>query len=430
MIANYLKYRRILHTLRNNVWLKTSELEAIQEKKLRAILNHAYRNVPFYHRLFDSVGVRPDDIKTIEDLSKIPIITKSQLKNANKEIVARNVDLNNCVERKTSGSTGMPLTLLFSKEDTLYAGVSYEGVRIENGFRPFRDILLSIGSPYIIPKGKKRWYQHLGVLRREGLNVFEPLDTQIQILQKVKPDAMSGYPSAIKLLAKEVRERDIKGVSPRLIFTAAEVLDSETRDFINSVFNVDLFDVYGAWETGCMAWECDEHAGYHMSRGTVLMEFVDENGEHVNPGERGKVVVTNLYSYAMPIIRYEIGDFAIPTDEECSCGRGGYLMKAIEGRCDDFIKIHDSRIIPPPVFWSMMKSVSGVSEFQVVQEKGDIIVVYVVKKEGAEDSTIFEGIDTEFKKVLGNNVFIKPKIVKEITRERSGKLRSVISRIP
>jgi len=429
MITNYLRYLRILHTLRNNVWLKTPELEAIQEKKLEAVLNHAYRNVPYYHRLFDSVGVKPDDIRNIEDLSKIPIITKSQLKNANKEIIARNVDLNNCVECKTSGSTGMPLTLLFSKEDTPYAGASYERVRIENGLRLLRDVSLNVGSPYVIPKGGKKWYQHLGIHRREGLNVFEPLDAQIQILKKVKPDAMWGYPSAIKLLAKAVEEKNIKKVSPRLIFTAAEVLDSETRNFINSGFNVNLFDVYGAWETGCMAWECDEHAGYHMSMDTVLMEFINEKGEHVNAGERGKVVVTNLHSYAMPIIRYEIGDFAIPTDEECSCGRGGYLMKAIEGRCDDFIKLPNNRIISPRNFTLAMHTISGISEFQVVQEKEDEIVVYVVKMEEFEDFMVFEGIETEFKKFLGDNVDIKPKIVKEIAKEKSGKLRSVISRV-
>lgn len=428
MIINYIKYLRILRTLRNNVWLKTSELETLQKRKLKTILDHAYRNVPFYHRIFDSVGVKPEDIKNYDDLSKIPITTKSQLKNAKKEIIARNVDLNNCVECKTTGSTGNPLTLLFSKEDTPYAGASYDRVRIENGFRLFRDVLLIIGSPYVIPKGKK-WYQYLGILRREGLNVYEPLNTQIQICKKVKADAMWGYPSAIKILLKRVQENDIKEISPRSIFTASEVLNPETRNFINSVFNVDLFDVYGAWETGCMGWECSEHAGYHMSMDTVLMEFVDENGELVNAGEKGKVVVTNLHSFAMPIIRYEIGDFAIPTDEECSCGRGGYLIKVIEGRCDDYIKLLGDRIISPPVLWSMMKSVSGVSEFQVVQEKEDEITVYVVKIDGFEDSMIFEGIDTEFKKILGGGIFIKPKIVKEITREKSGKLRSIISRM-
>lgn len=438
MITNYLRYLRILHTLQNNVWLKTSELEAIQEKKLRAILNHAYRNVPYYHRLFDSVGVKPDDIKTIEDLSKIPIITKSQLKNANKEIIARNVDLNNCVEQATSGSTGDPLTLLFSKEDVLYAGASYDLVRIENGFKLFRDVLLSTTGESVT--SNKKWYKHLGILRRESLNVFDSLDTQIQLLKKIKPDAMWGYPSAIKLLAKEVQEKAIKSISPRLIFTASEVFDQETRDFINSVFNVDLFDVYGSWEAGaCMAWECGEHAGYHMSMDSVLMEFLDENGERVSVGERGKVVVTNLHSYAMPIIRYEIGDFAIPTDEECSCGRGGYLMKAIEGRSKDVLVTSNGKIIVssfvPYLFYpdciyseATIKQYQKIKQFQVIQKSKNEIIVKIIK-EPESDEEEFNYILTNFKNVFGESIDIKLIFVESIPPLPSGKSTYVISNI-
>ena len=436
MIANYIRYLRILRTLRNNVWLKTSELEAIQEKKLKRILNHAYRNVPFYHRLFDSVGVKPDDIKTIEDLSKIPIITKLQLKNAKKEIIARNVDLNNCIEQSTGGSTGSPLILLFSKEDTLYTGASFECVRIENGFRLFRDILLSIGGPGHISKNKK-WYQHLGILRREGINVFEPLDAQIQILKKVKSDVLWGYPSGIKLLAKEVKERDIKGVSPRLIFTASEILDPETRDFINSVFNVDLFDIYGSYETGCMAWECDEHTGYHMNMDTLLMEFVDEKGEQVNAGERGKVVVTNLHSYAMPIIRYEIGDFAIPMDEECSCGRGGYLMKAIDGRSKDVLLTSSGKVIVssfvPYLFYpdcisseANVEQYQKIKQFQVIQKTKEEILIKIIK-ERESDEEEFNYILTNFKNIFGESMNIKLTFVESIPPLPSGKSTYVIS---
>jgi phenylacetate-CoA ligase len=404
-------------------------LEAVQEKKLKAILNHAYRNVPYYHRLFDSVGVRPEDIKNYSDLSKIPITTKSQLKNAKKEIIARNIDLNKCVKCKTSGSTGIPLTLPFSKEDAMYAKASYERVRIENGFRLFRDVLLNVGSPYSIPKGKK-WYQHLRIHRSEGLNVFESLDAQINILKKVKPDAIWGYPSTIKLLAKAVQEKDVKKISPKLIFTASEVLDPETRDFINSIFNVDLFDVYGAYETGCMAWECDEHAGYHMSMDTVLMEFINEKGEHVNTGERGKVVVTNLYSYAMPIIRYEIGDFAIPTDEECSCGRGGYLMKTIEGRCDDFLVLPSGKIISPRNI-NLFEYVNGITSYKIIQEKRDKFTVLLVKAKDFSQETITEVKEIIKMGCLGEceDINIEVEIVDEIPRDPSGKIRAVISKV-
>jgi phenylacetate-CoA ligase len=208
----------------------------------------------------------------------------------------------------------------------------------------------------------------------------------------------------------------------------AEVLDSETRNFINSVFNVELFDIYGASETACMAWECSEHAGYHMNMDTVLMEFVDENGNKVNAGERGKVVITNLHSSAVPIIRYEIGDFAIPMYGECPCGRSGYLIRAIEGRYDDFIKLGKNKYISPLTLQSIVEHMHGVSEFQVVQEKEDEFVVYVVKMDGYNINTIIEEIDREFRKILGDNVFICTNFLKSIPRAQSGKLRSVISR--
>ena len=429
MITNYIRHLRILRTLRNNVWLKTSELEAIQDKKLKILLNHAYRNVPYYHQLFDSVGVKPEDVRNFNDLSKIPITTKSQLKAAKKETIARNIGLNNCVEHVTSGSTGMPLTLFFSEEDAQYAGASYDKVRMENGFRLFRDVLLCTGDFNHIPKSNsKKWYQHLGILRSEGLNVFEPLDAQIQVLKKVEPDVIWGYPSAIKLLAKEVQEKNIEKVCPRLIFTASEVLGPKTRDLINSVFNVDLFDVYGAWESGCMAWECDEHAGYHKNMDTVLMEFVEENGELVDAGKRGKVVVTNLHSYAMPIIRYELGDFAIPTDEECSCGRGGYLVNMIEGRAGDFVKVPSGGIFSPIVFEFFMERFSEIAHYQIIQEKEDRIAIKMVMGQAFSENTVYR-IETELKDILGNDVLIEPKIVEEINKEKSGKLRSVVSKI-
>jgi len=427
-IKNYIEPYKIFRDLRKNLWLKTSDLEVLQWEKFKTLLDHAYGNVPFYRNLFDSARIRPKDIKDYDDMYKIPTITKSQIKSNKKDMIARNINLQSCVEYKTSGSTGNTLSGYLIKDDALYVRGSYERVRNDNGFRMLRDKIIILGSPFIIPD-KKEWYQYLGIRRIEGLNVFEPLEIQLEKLKKAKPDALWGYPSAIKLLAEVIKEKEIKGISPRLIFTASEVLDLETRHFINSVFNVELFDIYGAWETGCMAWECSEHAGYHVTMDTALIEFIDENGNKVNAGERGRVVVTNLHSFAMPIIRYEIGDFAVPTYEECPCGRGGYLLKAIEGRYDDFIKLSGNKLISPPVFWQIMKYIPGVSEFQIVQEKEEEIVIYVIKMEEFLNNMIVEKIDKEFKKVLGDNVYVSTKFVESIAREKSGKLRSVISKL-
>jgi phenylacetate-CoA ligase len=427
MINSYIKPYKIFRDLRKNLSLSTRELRVIQERKLRTLLNHAYENVPFYRRLFDSVGVKPKDITKSEDLYKIPTITKSQINNDKKDMLARNIGLSSCVEFKTSGSTGINLTVLFTRNDVVYNRGSYERVRNENGLRMFRDTLLIFGSPHTIPD-KRRWYQCLGIRRMEGLDDLAPLDVQIRVLQKTKPDGVWGFPSAIKLLAKRIQTENIKGIFPRLIFTQGEVLDPETRSIINSVFKVKLFDVYGAYETGCMAWECDRHSGYHVNMDTVLIEFLDEKGTGVNSGERGRVVVTNLHSFAMPIIRYEMGDFAVPTHEECPCGRGGYLIKEIEGRYDDFIKIGGSKLISPRIPNQIIDSIRGVLEFRVIQEKEDELVIYVVKMDECKDILIAEEIDREFKKALGDDIFVNIKFVESIPREKSGKLRSVVSR--
>jgi phenylacetate-CoA ligase len=313
-------------------------------------------------------------------------------------------------------------------QDAIYSRGMYERARTENGFRILTDKLLYIGSPFVIPN-KKKWHEKLGIRRKEGINVFDPLDDQIDKLRKIRPDAIWGYASAIKLIAKGVQEREIKEIYPRLIFTSSELLDSGTRDLINLIFKVNPIDVYAAWEGGCMAWECSEHAGYHMNMDHVLMEFVDENGKRVKSGERGKVIITNLHSFSMPIIRYELGDYAIPTYEECRCGRGGYLLKDVEGRCDDFIKLSGNRLVAPPILWSKMKSFPGISEFQIVQEKEDEITVYIIKLEEFRDVTVSGEVEKEFKKILGSDISIRTKIVERIEREKSGKLRSVISRI-
>jgi phenylacetate-CoA ligase len=427
-ISNYIKSYKIFNNMRKNLWLKTRELETLQWEKFKTLLNHAYENVPFYHGLFDSARIRPKDIKSYDDICKIPIINKSDIIDNKQHFIARNINLRNCVEYKTSGSTGKNLYGYLTKDDVIHHRVSYERIRNEFGFRMLRDKLLVVDSPSLI-SGKKEWYQYLGIRRFERLNVLKPFEEQIEIVKRIKPDVIYGYPSVIKLYAKAVQEKNIKGIHPKLIFTASEVFDSKTRNLINAVFGVELFDVYGAYEAGCMAWECERHSGYHAVMDTVLMEFLDEHGNKVKGGDRGRLVVTNLYSFAMPIIRYEIGDFAIPTYEECPCGRGGYLIKNIEGRYNDMVKLSGNKLIPPQVFYTTIMNVTGISEFRIVQEKEDEIVVCVVKTDESRDFIIVKEINTKLKRVLGDNISIDTKFVESIPREPSGKLRSVISKV-
>jgi phenylacetate-CoA ligase len=428
MEGRYMSDLRIiwyLNQLRKNQWLRTSEIEKIQSKKLRAIIKHAYDNVKFYHQIFDSIGIKPEDIKTAQDLSKLPIITKVDIQKNFLRFVARGVNLAKCEKYRTSGSTGIPLTIISDKKADDFRAAVFGRPFFECGLR-FLDKTIYIGDPRHFPRSK-HWYQHLGFMRRIYLSAYDQVEGQIPLLQEYCPDAIFGYSSYIYLLARTIHERGINEIFPRLIFGTAELLDEETRRFINSVFQVKMFDLFGCVEVERTAWECSEHVGYHMDIDSVVMEFI-RDGEVVAPGERGEIVYTCLYNYAMPLIRYNIGDVGIPSDEQCPCGRGLPLMKHIEGRVDDFILTPNGRIICPTVWTITLRNIPGIAQYRVIQERKDELVVQLVKGKGFSQNTIHQ-VQEEITKVLGNDVQIKPVIVEQITRDRSGKIRAVISKV-
>jgi len=155
MIKEIIINIKVLQSLKINVWVKTSELLELQEREFKMLLNHAYHNVPYYRHLFDSIKLKPKDIRDCKDIYKVPITTKRELRDAKETIIARDTKI--MVQHKTSGSTGMPLTLYSTMEDAIYSRGMYERARAENGFRILRDKLAYMGSPFNNPKAKKLW---------------------------------------------------------------------------------------------------------------------------------------------------------------------------------------------------------------------------------------------------------------------------------
>lgn len=415
-----------LNELRRNQWLKRSELEKIQRRRLRAIIKHAYDNVEFYHRKFKAVGITPDDIKVVEDLIKIPVTTKSEVRNGfrTRQIINRGLDLSKCHLGRTGGSTGEPLTVVYDKkaEDFQKAVAirSYMGA----GGR-FRDKWAIVTSPQRMLT-KRRWFQQLGFLSPVYISLFDPAERHIDVLRRLKPDVLEGYSSSLWLLARAMRKNGIDDIKPRSLITSAEVLSQKVRNFISSTFGVEIFDQFGCIEVGRSAWECEEHAGYHMDIDALVMEFVEDN-EEVAPGESGRLLYTSLYNYAMPLIRYDIGDICIHTEELCSCGRGLPLIKHIEGRTDDFVTIPNGRIFSPIIWTIIMRPIPGIAQFRVIQETKNRFVVQIVKDYDFSANTVPQ-VEEGIKRVLGD-VQVETEVVEEIPKDKAGKLRSVISKV-
>ena len=416
---------RLLRRVRKNQWLKTSELEELQAKKLRAIVKHAYENTEFYHRKFRGAAVRPEDIKTVDDLVKIPFTTKAELREHSLgSMLSKGMDLNRCLVTETSGSTGIPTKIVYDEAANDFSKAVNLRSHMENGLR-IRSRWAVFGDPHHFQK--QQWFQRLRIFSPLQLSVFDTTDKQISILRKFKPDVLDGYTSSIRLLAKAVEEQGIDDIKPKVVFGTSELLDNETRKYINSVFDVEMVDHFGCVELNRTAWECIEHVGYHIDIDAVVMEFV-RDGAGVSAGERGEIVYTGLYNYAMPLIRYEIGDIGVPSEETCPCGRGLPLMKLVEGRTDSFMQVPDGRVFPAMIWEPIMRRISGVGQFKAIQERKDLIRILLVKDDEFNQRTI-DQIEADIKDVMGEEINVETEIVDEISKDKSGKVRAAVSKV-
>ena len=413
--------------------LTPSELEELQNRKLRAIVKHAYENVPYYHKLFSSVKVKPEDIRTKEDLIKIPITTKKILQEIPiSERVSRGVDINKCIKCRTSGSTGEPLDIFLSKRElscriamqTRVYGLNLTEKKVNI---LDRTALPAEGSPATILRKLRQCLNHLGLWRRYYFSLFDEPQELVSKLLEIKPDVIETQPSTLKLIAEFVRENNVNGICPRSIFTRAELLSREDRKQIEAVFGTKLTDLYGIIEFGIVAWECEKHQGYHINSDIVLVEALRDNQQVY--GEEGEMVCTDLINYTMPFIRYGVGDIVTLSKEEHNCGRNLPLIELIEGRSNDFITLPSGKIISPILLIIALENIDGISQFRLLQENINTFDVQIVKERNFKE-TITEEVKRALGEILGRNTRITVNIVDEIPREKSGKIRPILSKVP
>lgn len=416
----------MLRKLRNNLGLQRSKLEAIQRSKLFSLINHAYENVPYYRALFTSAGVKPADIKGVEDLQKIPTTSKLRLQSLTMdEILSRVVDITRCASDVTSGSTGIPLRVYFTKDDYIIRSLMFIRTFMKTGYRLTDRQAIVCDTRFV--SNKKYWFQSLGIMRKGYIPVQLSLERQLQILRDFCPDYIHGYPLSLAIIADEMLKKGINDISPRMVCTGAELVSKKTREIINSAFGVNMVDTYATIESGLIAWECHAHRGYHINIDSVVLEFLS-NGRQALPGEQGKVVVTNLHSYAMPIIRYELGDVCVPSDDVCSCGSELPLMSIVEGRVDDMICTSSGKVISPNSITNAMEAVKGISQFRVIQEKKDLLLAQIVKGRGFSSDTP-RMTQQLLKELVGGEMEVRIQMVDDIPREHTGKIRAVISKM-
>jgi len=432
---NYFRVLYYLLSMMRRAYWSRDRLLDYQNKKVREIVKYAYDNVSFYHEKFDLFGLKPSDVTTVTDLNKLPILTKDEMRENLEKMVSKEFDVG-CLRRvSTSGSTGQPISISISRREDEFRKAKHLRANISCGQKP-RDRWVVIVTPQ--HQEEVSWLQRiLRIYALTPLSVFDDPLAQVSALEKLRPDVLDGYSSSLLLIAKEAEKRGVRAIKPRLIIGGAELIERSSRQSIEEVFDAPFYDQYASIEFERMAWQCPERVGYHIDADSIVMQFVDDDGEEVAPGERGEIVCTSLFNYAMPLIRYTVGDVGVASEEtDCPCGRTFPLMKVLEGRKDSLIVLPDGRILSPLVIGDGMmfyKFYRNIDQYRVIQKKIDFFKFLVKKKNDGVDENVMEMELLAYVRKLFNvdesEVTFEIEFVDDIPLDKTGKLMKVVSEL-
>ena len=422
---------KVRKEMESSQWWNDKLLREFQFSKLCQLLKHAQAHVPYYRKLFSEIGFKPENIRSISDLTQIPLLDKSIIRNNSEEIkseIARDLDRFN-----TGGSSGEPLIFYIGKKR-----VSHD---VAAKWRATRWWGVDIGDPEIVVWGSPvelNVQDNIRILRDQLfrtklLPAFEmseqKLDSFLGQIRAMRPKMLFGYPSALSHIAThaEAKGQNMNDLGIQVAFVTSERLYDEQRLQINRTFGCPVANGYGSRDAGFIAHECPQ-GGMHITAEDIIVEIVNPNGKNLPPGESGEIVVTHLATEDFPFIRYRTGDIGILDTNICSCGRGLPMLKEIQGRSTDFLTAQDGTIMHGLALIYILRDLPQIRAFKIVQESLDLTNVYIVSENGLSQE-IREKTEQEFRNRLGKNVKISILEVAEISAEKSGKFRYVVSKV-
>jgi len=406
--------------------LSVPRLAELQNRRLRALVTWAYDRVPFYRELFEARGVRPEEIQGATDLERIPVTTKAQVQAAPLDrVMAEGIDPGRCVSLTTSGATGLPLRLYFTVDDFTRSNMNWLRPQLAWGIRP-RHAQMEITGPHNIFVHKP-WYQKLGAWKRDQISVFRPVEEWLELWNRLRPDILYGYSGSLRLLALHCLDHGPLVPQPKFVVGVSDLSSDADREIMRRTFGCELIDIYGAAETGCLAWPCPDCKSYHLNSDTVVVQ-VCRDGKPVPAGQSGNIIVTNLLSKAMPILRYDLGDIGRLSDRPPVCGRSLPLMEIVEGRADSVLRLPSGRLLSPMFFYGVMKPARDVQAWRVVQEENGSLTILAVPRPYAPpdwEASLRRHVEEK----LGEKAAVEIVPVETIPPDPSGKVRAVLSKI-
>ncbi len=417
-------FAQVLASLELSQWKTAQELRAGQEERLRTLIEHAYHNVPYYRETMDERGLRPRDIATIDDLRKLPFLTKEIINERFEDLKARG-DLSRAVPHGTSGTTGVKLRRFLLPTDLLWARNyadlyrAYRWAGFERG-----DRRATIAGRWFAKRPPYRVVNHFDrqlLLSAHHLGP-ETAEEYVRAIERYSPRAVQGHPSAVAFLAQYLVGQK-RTLPVTCILTTGEQLFPDQRSVIERAFAANVFDGWGQGENVGRAYECERHEGYHVSSEFGILEI--DPAPELSDG-LGEIVATSLHNDVMPFIRYRTGDLAAWADAPCSCGRGLPLIRDLVGRIDDVIEDTEGRPVLPVSIRTRLSRLRDLVEYQLVQTEDEYHITCVVR--GTAHEATLAAVGEALLEILGRGARLRVESLEAIPRTRGGKTQLVVDR--
>jgi phenylacetate-CoA ligase len=421
-------FRCAWRELRRSERLDPERLRDIADRKLRRLIDHAYRNVPYYQELFRREGIDPRDIRGLDDLSGIPILTRAIVRERAEDLLARDLERHRPVRGTSGGSTGERLSFLLSGPSIDYERAAYWRHYHQAGYR-FGDRCVGLYMPLEGAVADRLYYDHphaqCRFLNTRFLN-RERFHAMVDAMLAHRAEVLWAYPSHLELFCRYIEETGDDRFQPRIVLTNAEVLYDEERDRARRVLRCDIFDWYGLGEHAAAAGECERH-GYHIPEEIVVVEVI-AGDRAASPGELGEIVGTSLENFAQPFIRYQTGDVGARRARRCPCGRGHGMLEHIGGRTPD--------VITSPQGYMAFRH--GLAGFEKVPGLKGLQIEQVELRRFIVRALAPDGLTSEARDLLARRVVaavgfeaqIEILLVDALPRTVRGKRRLVVSRLP
>lgn len=434
------KIPTFLREIRKLEKLSPDELQEYQSERLKRLLQHAHQHVPYYREILDRHGIIGNGQVRLENFSKIPPLTKKIIRDQGDRLLSKERGWRGTYENASAGSMGEPVHVIQDKyyyawniaNKMYYKTFSGQGV----GERELR----LWGSVADIFKGREFIIERLKywLYNRKELNAFRMSEKNmhhfVDEINRFKPAWIEAYAESMYEFTRFIRKNALRVHRPRGILTTAGTLFPDMKELIHDVFDCPVFDRYGTREVGDMACSCIKNKGLHVSMWNSYLEVLDDHLQPAGPGEPGKVYVTCLTNYSMPMIRYDIGDIAVKGENTaCSCGRPTPVLKKVTGRETSVFKTKDGGLIDGSYIRFVIYLAKWIEKFQIIQKDYDLILIKIVVADPfkSEDHTRdMDRFTREIRNLMGEDCRVEWECLEQIPPLDTGKYLFTISEIP